>query len=307
MEIDINFIPKSRDYLQKFVLANYNDFHSDMNGYRPSQGYGEFPNSTYIVQCMREITHIVEEVFGDLSIPEKFSTSENLIFQAKNFITHLKSFESYFTEAIEELETKSKPIPTPITAIDENRRRTIDVFEKFVQLAETESDEREGILTKIHNPVDTEKIENLLNRFHSIAIQLTNRRNDGGNPRPTIRIKDEYDVQDLLHGLLKIYFDDIRAEEWNPSYAGSSKRSDFLLKNEKIVIEVKKTRSNLKDKEIGEQLIIDKANYRKHSDCKILICFVYDPDSFIKNPIGIENDLKEVSTDFTTLVYIKPN
>jgi hypothetical protein len=50
--------------------------------------------------------------------------------------------------------------------------------------------------------------------------------------------------------LLKQYCNDIRPEEWNPSYAGSSKRTDFLLKNEQIMIEIKKTRSNLKDKEI---------------------------------------------------------
>lgn len=307
MEIDINFIPESREYLKKFVLSNYKDFHLDMNEYRPIKGYGEFPNSSHIVQCMREITHIIGEVFGDLSIPEKFSTSEDLISQAKNFIDHLKSFESYFTEAVEELTSKSRPIPVPIPTIDGNRKRTIEVFEKFVKLAETESNQREGILTKIYSPTDIEKIENVLKRFHSVANQLKNRRKEDGISRETIIIKDEYDVQDLLHGLLKIHFDDIRAEEWNPSYAGSSKRSDFLLKKEKIVIEVKKTRVGLKDKQIGEQLIIDKANYRKHSDCKTLICFVYDPELLIKNPIGIKNDLKEVTTEFSTLVYILPN
>ena len=48
----------------------------------------------------------------------------------------------------------------------------------------------------------------------------------------------------LLHNYTDfiLYFDDIRAEEWTPSYAGKCARVDFLLKNEKIVIEVKKTR-----------------------------------------------------------------
>ncbi|MBF8151593.1 hypothetical protein ITJ86_16955 [Winogradskyella sp. F6397] len=256
---------------------------------------------------MREITHIIGDVFGDLSIPEKFSSSEDLITQAKTFIDHLKSFESYFIESVEKLNSASKSIPVPIPTIDGNRKRTIEVFEKFVNLAETESNLREEVLTKIYNPTELEKIENLLKKFHSVANQLKSRRKEDGKPRETILIKDEYDVQDLIHGLLKIHFDDIRAEEWKPSYAGSSKRSDFLLKNEQIVIEIKKTRINLKDKQIGEQLIIDKANYRKHSDCKTLICFVYDPELRIKNPIGIINDLKVVSTDFTTLVYILPN
>ncbi len=66
--------------------------------------------------------------------------------------------------------------------------------------------------------------------------------------RETLKIEDEYDVQDLLHALLLLYFDDVRAED----YAGKSSRMDFLLKNERVVIEVKKTRLGLADKELGD-------------------------------------------------------
>lgn len=68
-------------------------------------------------------------------------------------------------------------------------------------------------------------------------------------------------IKDLLHALLLLYFDDVRAEEWTPSYAGKFSRMDFLLKNERVVIEVKKTRQGLADKELGEQLIIDVDRY----------------------------------------------
>ena len=145
-------------------------------------------------------------------------------------------------------------------------------------------------------------LDPILERFHLIARQIK-QRHDG---RETIDIKDEYDVQDLLHSLLRIYFDDIRKEEWNPSYAGSSSRSDFLLKNEKMVIEVKMTRKGLGAKDIGEQLIVDKAKYKVHPDCKILYCFVYDPSGYIDNPKGIENDLAEKSESFEVIVKIIP-
>ncbi len=39
----------------------------------------------------------------------------------------------------------------------------------------------------------------------------------------------EYDVQDLLHAMLRPWIADIRAEEFTPSYAGASTRMDFLL------------------------------------------------------------------------------
>lgn len=306
MNIDINFIPKSRQYLKKFVDSNYGDFFYDMGELQPRNGYGEFPYSSDIVQCMRNITHTISDVFSDLSIPEKFQTSDDLINKAESFIELLDASESYFSDSINIVTSENKHVPSPIYRINNNREKTIRAFKQFVKLAKVEQNEKEFFLNKVSVNTDLEKIENLLRKFHIVQKQLNHRRNDNKKPRQTIIINDEYDVQDLLHSLLKIFFDDVRPEEWNPSYAGSSKRSDFLLKNENIVIEVKKTRANLKDKELGEQLIIDKANYKGHKNCDTLICFIYDPDNYIKNPSAIVNDLKEVSDTFSTLIYIYP-
>ena len=145
-------------------------------------------------------------------------------------------------------------------------------------------------------------VEHIYKRFHLVARQL-HIRHDG---RSTLDIEDEYDVQDLLHALLKLYFDDIRPEEWTPSYAGASSRMDFLLKNESIVIEVKKTRKGLGAKELGEQLIVDIERYQSHPSCKTLLCFVYDPEGKIPNPQGLENDLSRKEDSFTVKVLIVP-
>ena len=145
-------------------------------------------------------------------------------------------------------------------------------------------------------------VELLCNRFHLICRQLRSRHGD----RETINVSDEYDVQDLLHALLHLHFNDIRPEEWTPSYAGACSRVDFLLKQEKAVIEVKKTRKGLSAKQIGEQLIIDIQRYQKHPDCKCLVCFVYDPDGLIANPRGLENDLNREAADFKVIVKIAP-
>lgn len=155
----------------------------------------------------------------------------------------------------------------------------------------------------IDNISKEEFIPKLLNSFHNVAKQLNNRYNN----RDTLTIKDEYDVQDLLNSLLWIEFDDIRPEEYTPSYAGSSTRMDFLLKKEKTVIEIKKTRDGLRDKEVGDQLILDSQHYKSHPDCKKLICFVYDPENKILNPRGLESDLNKLSSeDLNVEVYIRP-
>jgi len=146
-------------------------------------------------------------------------------------------------------------------------------------------------------------LEQIFKRFQSVARQLRDRRES----RSTLDVKDEYDVQDLLHALLQIFYDDIRPEEWTPSYAGSASRMDFLLKEQQVVVEVKKTRDDLRDKQIGNQLIEDIARYGEHPDCRTLVCFVYDPEALIANPTGLENDLRKLSTDrLDVRVYITP-
>jgi hypothetical protein len=146
-------------------------------------------------------------------------------------------------------------------------------------------------------------LQAIIEKFHYVATQLKNRYNG----KPTIVIEDEYDVQDLMNALLRINFEDVRKEEYTPSYAGGSTRIDFLLKREKILIEVKKTRPTLKDKDVGNQLIVDIAHYKSHPDCKHLICFVYDPDNLIVNPRGLEDDLnKSTSEEMIVEVYVRP-
>jgi hypothetical protein len=149
------------------------------------------------------------------------------------------------------------------------------------------------------------QIELICNRFHQIVRQLR-RRYDNRN---TIDVEDEYDVQDLLHSLLIQYFDDIRPEEPTPSYAGGAGRMDFLLKDERIVVETKITRKGkgTEDKRVGNELLQDIDRYKAHPDCSTLICFVYDPDGRISNPVGLISDLeKKNASDLRVIVYIKP-
>ncbi|MDC7242093.1 MAG: hypothetical protein PQJ50_17195 [Spirochaetales bacterium] len=147
-------------------------------------------------------------------------------------------------------------------------------------------------------------IERIFESFHRVSNQLKRRYNN----RPTLKIDDEYDVQDLLHSLLVLYFDDIRSEDWVPQYAGGRTRVDFLLKNEMAIIETKMVNEHLDDKKIGDQLILDIAHYKSHPDCKSIICFVYDPEFRLYNPNGVEKDLEKLSDDngVKVKIYIYP-
>lgn len=151
-------------------------------------------------------------------------------------------------------------------------------------------------------PQRVEGLYRIGERFHFVTRQLRIRH--GG--RPTLDVNDEYDVQDLFHSLLRLAFDDVRPEEWIPSYAGSASRMDFFLPEIEAVVEIKKSRQGLNARELGEQLIVDIAKYKKHPSCRTLFCFVYDPDGRIANPRGIENDLNASQDDLTVRVLIAP-
>ena len=158
----------------------------------------------------------------------------------------------------------------------------------------------DGLNFSSTGPVDL--VETLCRRFPLLVAELAHRYDN----REPLQLSDEYDVQDLLRSILRVHFDDVRPEEWNPSYGGVASRSDLLIKSEKVVIETKKTRRSLGQREVIEQLTVDKAQYRTHPDCETLICFVYDPDKRLANPSALESDLSEESAHFTTRVVVSP-
>lgn len=156
--------------------------------------------------------------------------------------------------------------------------------------------------TSGEQPAALPRLERLADRFHLVVRRLRSRHNG----RSTLEIEDEYDVQDLLGALLLVDFDDVRPEEWSPSRAGASSRVDFLLKREGVVVEVKKTRKGLGEKEVGDQLFVDIGRYRAHPDCRMLFCFVYDPEGRIGNPSGLESDLSRSDGNLDVRVVVAP-
>ena len=182
-----------------------------------------------------------------------------------------------------------------------NYYSNIEIIEKILKDIKEYIEKDYIVLEEKKNVNVDNTFDMIFGNFHKVVKKMRNRYDN----RETLDVKDEYDVQDLLFAILQIFFNDIRKEEWTPSYAGNSSRVDFLLKDEKVVIEVKKTRESMKDKDLGEQLIIDIAKYKSHPDCKNLICFVYDPDGRIVNPDGIIKDLEKDNKDFVK-IYINP-
>lgn len=176
-------------------------------------------------------------------------------------------------------------------------------FAEFLETLKIEEERRnpgQKIQTDIHSA--TARLVQLADSFNSVARTLEDRRSG----REPLLIQDEYDVQYIFAALLTTRFDDVRPEDWIPSYAGSASRVDFFLKNESVFFETKMTRGALTDRKLGDELIIDIEHYKQRPDCKALVCFVYDPKQFLKNPRGLENDLSKQADGFEVRVIVRP-
>ncbi len=308
----INGIPESweeKSYgdISSFINTNYKGNNiSDMMNFL-HQKVGELKDLQFTLCTELSLIRNITNFEKDIEILEKIEKIKWAI-SSSSFVDSLRPKQGWTRDSF----ALSQGIKTPphieyqanvlhCRSIITNIESFIELSKRLIRQIEIRGNVTSGRLVMLDS---ISNIVGICKRFDVVARQLRKRHKN----RSTLEIQDEYDAQDLLHSLLKIYFDDIRPEEWVPNYAGGASRMDFLLKNERMVIEVKKTRENLADKEIGEQLLIDIAKYKQHSDCKTLICFVYDPERRVGNPKGLENDLNKLSSgDITIITVIEPS
>lgn len=155
-------------------------------------------------------------------------------------------------------------------------------------------------VTEAADPV--EYIVNLCRRFSLFARQMQSRQRS----RAPMTIEDEYDVQDMLHAILRLSFDDVRAEEHTPSYASNSSRLDFYLPPQRIVVEAKMTRKGLGQRKVVDELLIDVGRYGSMPKVDTLICVIYDPLGECRNPAAIENDIENSGSRLKVRVVVCP-
>ena len=121
-------------------------------------------------------------------------------------------------------------------------------------------------------------------------------------PAPTI--EHETDLQTVVLAVLRLMFDDVRAEDPVPQAAGGSSRVDFLLREPGILVETKMTRPGLRDRRLGEELLVDWGRYPAHPECRAIFALVYDPARHLDNVAALEHDLSQPQGDPPTRVLV---
>jgi hypothetical protein len=134
----------------------------------------------------------------------------------------------------------------------------------------------------------------VLEELPEAAESLTGPRRKG---KGSVAVWDEYDIQDFMKMALRLLYQDVRAEEYNPSMGGVHSRVDFFIKQEQVVVEAKVAYKGHTNKDIGEELIIDIHRYGQRGGVKHLVCVIYDLDGSMKDRPGFEGDYEKLSSD----------
>lgn len=192
--------------------------------------------------------------------------------------------------------------PDPVEEYNRRKERLVNILEehgfryfrggRVIQIGQLEPIDIapiKGSDVEGSKPSSLDELLRIIIRGIPRAMQPLIHRRKGAQP---LQFTSEYDIQDLLHALLRPWISDIRPEEFCPSYAGSNTRMDFLLPTHNLVIEIKRVRDKAHAYKVSDELIIDIEHYRKHQKANHLWCVIYDPNLFISNPKGMISDLE---------------
>lgn len=243
----------------------------------------------YLLDSNNEgINNDIEEKFMQVDVKLKFIIA-NII-------------NNYKHKLLEQLKLKQElnPIEQIIKYILDEKSYEINI-EKYAEYIESTKDFEDLIilekfvykmsLTDINNKSPKDNIVSILNKFHNANKVITRDRRKDHNE---YIIKDEYDVQDLLHVIFKSIYPKIESEENTPKVGGTTARADFIFKEFEIVLEIKMIKQTDRDeKNFIEQIKVDILSYYRYKP-KYMIFYIYDPLDKTKNEQNFKDLEKKI-------------
>ena len=115
--------------------------------------------------------------------------------------------------------------------------------------------------------------------------------------RMDFRFKDEIELQHFIYAILRSLFLSTEFEDPTEKKVGKSAKPDFVIKDFKIIIEVKYVRDRKHAKKIYDELAIDLPKYKRSKYGNTIINYIYDPGKNIVNHEQYKRELKELLED----------
>jgi hypothetical protein len=131
-------------------------------------------------------------------------------------------------------------------------------------------------------PNTLSEVQALLRRLPRAAHQLRERHAG----RPTLRVDDVHDLEDLLRAALHLQFDNVRRETRTPTYA-SDVRTDFVIVPNQIAVMAKLLTANA-EPQIASEIREDTLYYQRLPEFTALAVLIYDPEQFLRDRQSFE-------------------
>jgi hypothetical protein len=131
-------------------------------------------------------------------------------------------------------------------------------------------------------PDTLSEVQALLRRLPRAARQLRERHAG----RPTLRVDDVHDLEDLLRAALHLQFDDVRRETRTPTYA-SDVRTDFVIVPDQIAVMAKLLTANA-EPQIASEIREDTLYYQRRPEITGLAVLIHDPEQFLRDGQSFE-------------------
>ncbi|WP_143325821.1 hypothetical protein [Paraburkholderia ribeironis] len=291
MTTTVETLKPTLKYLRQFLDTHHKTYRvamTEAGGARYGRDGEPYANFNEVVGYIRDIVLNAETNFSNLRIPDGFPTPARFIDEATAFRNMadmhaaklLKINKGHGDAWFDEVENA-------YTMCTEVR----DAIDHALELGNV----------SVTEPA-LKRLVRLVERLPEVSRNLVKERRH--EKRDTLDVRDEYDVQDLMRAFLHLEFDDVRAEEYCPSYAATSSRVDFLIWPEKIAVEVKYAKKSHSQRKIADELIVDIARYQKHQDANHLVCVIWNTEHTLHNPVALKSDIESGSNGFVTVLAL---
>jgi hypothetical protein len=276
----LRWATEGADYLRRMRNGSQAEFAAAMEGFKGNENRGQewFHEGK---SCVIALYHYSEEFAPDPAIPGAcFSSPQHFTERLDEYEAFVASMQASMCRVLAPF-TKAGGPAMPYQATDLmdllNRVATATAYVRKLappDLGSATSDARTIV-------------ERAARQFHEAVLALRTHPHGG----TTWQVADEWDCQYLFRAILTSLVHDVRIEEWSPSVAGTSARCEFLLKDHRLMVELKFARRKSDLKKLKTELLTDVRDYGGNQDVDVVVVLVYDPKQVLDGAIQLQRDL----------------
>lgn len=152
-----------------------------------------------------------------------------------------------------------------------------------------EVDQQGKLLTIEQNVINNHIFDLVFNYLRGSIIEF--------EKRAKIKFENEPELQNFIYSVFRALFSSVEFEDPTEKMCEKSNRLDFVLKDHKIIIEVKYVRDKTHAKKISEELSADYLRYKQSPYGQTIINYIYDPNNHITNHDLYKKQLNKILCD----------